>query len=454
VIAVLAGIAGLGVAIWALVKLRTVVDVACGYKSKVLCTAIFASGRRLDPQYADEIAADSYWILRPFRARVDASSAAVTTSLAGLRPRTAVYREGFGATLLDRRADPERIGLHERGRTSGRATLSRSACPVPLRAAIRPEVQAVVDRAFQEPTPSRLRRTHAVVVVQDGQIVAERYARDVGAETPLPGWSMAKGVLSALVGILVQEGRLSLDTHELLPLWRPPDPRAAISLEDLLRMRSGLRFAEVYSNPWSDVVKMLFTLPDAATYAASRPLSATPGSVWSYSSGTTNILSAIVRQAVGESEYASWPRRALFDRLGMPSAVVEPDASGTFVFSSFMLATARDWARYGQMWVDGGRCGDGAILSQEWIRFSTTPTPQSADGAYGAHWWLKLNAEIGGGTPAAASIAGDAFFAIGHEGQTLTVIPSRRLVIVRLGTAIYIDAWNQAEFVASIQEAI
>ena len=265
---------------------------------------------------------------------------------------------------------------------------------------------------------------------------------------------MAKSVLSALVGILVQEGRLSLDMRELLPLWRSPDPRAAISVEDLLRMRSGLRFAEVYSNPWSDVVKMLFTLPDTASYAASRPLSDPPGSAWSYSSGTTNILSAIVRQAVGESEYASWPRRALFDRLEMPSAVVEPDASGTFVFSSFMLATARDWARYGQLWVDGGRSSDGAILSQEWIRFSTTPTPQSADGAYGAHWWLKLNPEIGGGTPAAASIASDAFFAIGHEGQTLTVIPSRRLVIVRLGAAIYIDAWNQAEFVASIQEAV
>ena len=118
------------------------------------------------------------------------------------------------------------------------------------------------------------------------------------------------------------------------------------------------------------------------------------------------------------------------------------------------LKTARDWARYGQLWMDGGRCSDGAILSEEWIRFSTTPTPQSADGASGAHWWLKLNPEIGGGTPAAASIASDAFFAIGHEGQTLTVIPSRRLVIVRLGAAIYIDAWNQAEFVASIQDVV
>ena len=446
-IAFVAAIAGLGAAIWALFKLRTVVDVACGYKSKVLCTAIFASGRALDPQHADEVAADSYWILRPFRARVDASAATVTTSLGGLRSRTAIHRPGLGATLL-----PRQVSSAASLRALERRPAAAPAGRVPN--ATRPEVQRIVDRWFEEPNAARLRRTHAVVVVHDGQVVAERYARDVGPDTPLPGWSMAKSVLSALVGILVQEGRLSLDMRELLPLWRSPDPRAAISVEDLLRMRSGLRFAEVYSNPWSDVVKMLFTLPDAASYAASRPLSAPSGSVWSYSSGTTNILSAIVRQAVGESEYASWPRRALFDRLEMPSAVVEPDASGTFVFSSFMLATARDWARYGQLWVDGGRSSDGAILSEEWIRFSTTPTPQSADGAYGAHWWLKLNPEIGGGTPAAASIASDAFFAIGHEGQTLTVIPSRRLVIVRLGAAIYIDAWNQAEFVASIQEAV
>ena len=446
-IAFIATIAGLGVVIGALLRLRTVVDVACGYKSKVLCTAIFASGRPLDPQRADEIAADSYWILRPFRAVVDATAESVTTSLGGLRPRTAVHRRGFGATLLPRQLSnaPSLAALEQRP-SSARADR--------LRGAVRPEVQRIVDRSFEEPNAARRRRTHAVVVVHDGHIVAERYARGVTADTPLPGWSMAKSVLSTLVAILVQDGRLSLDARELLPLWRSPDPRARISLEDLLRMRSGLRFAEVYSNPWSDVVKMLFTVPDTAEYASTRPLSAPPGSVWSYSSGTTNILSAIARRAVGESEYASWPRRALFDRLGMPSAIVEPDASGTFVFSSFMLATARDWARYGQLWVDGGRCGDDTILSKEWIRFSTTPTVQSLDGGYGAHWWLKLNPEIGGGGPAAASIASDAFFAIGHEGQTLTVIPSRRLVIVRLGAAIYIDAWNQAEFVAAIQDVV
>jgi CubicO group peptidase (beta-lactamase class C family) len=437
---------GFGIAAWALLKLRTVVDVACGYKSKVLCTAIFASGRSLDPQRADEIAADSYWILRPFSASVDVETASVTTSLGGLRPRTAGYRPGLGATLrLRQSAGPSPVSVLER---SPAAAAIRSASRV------RPEVQRVVDRGFEEPNARRLRRTHAVVVVHDGEIVAERYGRSVGPDTPLPGWSMAKSVLNALVGILVDDGRLSLASHELLPLWRAPDPRAAISLEDLLRMRSGLQFSELYSNPWSDVLHMLFNAADTAAYAASRPLAAPPGSAWSYASGTTNILSAIVRQTVGDSDYATWPRRALFDRLGMSSAVVEPDAAGTFVFSSFMLATARDWARYGELWMNGGRCEGRTLLSPEWLRFSTSPTAQSPEGEYGAHWWLKLKPEIGGGQPSAAAIAKDAFFAVGHEGQTLTVIPSRRLVILRLGASIYIDAWNQAEFVEAIQSVV
>jgi hypothetical protein len=265
---------------------------------------------------------------------------------------------------------------------------------------------------------------------------------------------MAKSVLNALVGILVDEGRLALDSRELRPEWRSPDPRAAISLEDLLRMRSGLRFSEAYANPWSDVVQMLFNAPDTAAYASRQPLSAPPAAAWSYASGTSNILSAIVRQTVGGSAYPDWPRQALFDRLEMPSAIVEPDASGTFVFSSYMLATARDWARYGQLWADGGKSGGSAIVSMDWIRFSTTPTAESPDGRYGAQWWLKLNPEIGGGSPAASSIAKDAFFAVGHEGQTLTVIPSHRLVVVRLGAAIYIDAWNQGEFVAALQDVV
>ncbi len=443
-----AAVAAGGIAVWALRRLRVVALVGAAYKAKILCTAVCACGRDMDLQRADEIHADSYWLLRPFAARVDHAHGSVTASLFGVCPRTAVYRPGRGATLL-----PARGAL---------VTLSQgspSSAPRPLdpwtTARRTPDhLQRVVDWAFAEPDPRRLRRTHAVVVVQDGVVLAERYARGVGSDTPLPGWSMTKSVLGTLVGLLVSAGRLTLADRELLPAWRSPDPRSAIQLEDLLRMRSGLRFSESYANPWSDVLQMLFNCGDAAAYAANRPLAAKPGTLWSYSSGTTNILSAIVRRTVGDDEYASWPRRILFDPLGMRSAMLEPDASGTFVCSSFMVATARDWARFGQLWLDRGSWRGRQIVPASWVDFSTTPTAQSPDGRYGAHWWLKLNPEIGGDTPTAAAIAPDAFFAIGHEGQTLTVIPSKRLVVVRMGVSIHIDAWNHAAFVAALQLAV
>ena len=433
----------LGLAGWALYKLRVYLAIGAGYKAKVLGTAWFVSNRRLDPARAEQVSAESYWLLRPFSATIDEERRSVTASLAGLHPRTAVWRDGLGVTLLSDRP-PARF---DRPRAAGNAGHT-----LPTRAGSL-EVRRIVDAAFEESSMRRLRRTYAVVVVHDGEIVAERYAPGIDPAMPLPGWSMAKSVLSALVGILVHEGRLALDQKELLPSWRAPDPRAGISLEDLLRMRSGLRFSETYANPWSDVLHMLYDEHDTAGYAASRPLASAPGAVWSYSSGTSNILSAIIRGAVGNDRYHAWPREALFDPIGMTSALLEPDGAGTFVLSSYMVATARDWARYGQLWLDGGRIDGRNVLAPDWIEFSTAPTPQSG-GRYGAHWWLKLNPEIGGDSAAARTIAADAFFAIGHEGQTLSIVPSKRLVVVRLGASIHIDAWDQAAFIAALQAAI
>jgi len=414
-------------AAWLLARLWRIIAVGSAYKAKVLSSIIFGTGREIEPQRAEEVSADSYWLMRLFQARVDRAASSVTVSFLGLRRRSAIYRPGHAT----------------------RAGLSVPWPQGEASAALR----EVVASAFAEPDPKRLRRTRAVVVVRDGRIVAERYAPGFTEQTPFPGWSMTKSVLGTLIGVLVGEGRLSLHDRALWSQWRDPDPRAAITLEDLLRMRSGLHFSEVYSDLSSDVIEMLFNRSDTAAYAASRPLSSRPGTVWSYSSGTTNILSAIARKVVGEERYSDWPRQVLFDPVGMSSAVLEPDPSGTFVGSSFMLATAQDWARFGQLYLDDGVWEGRRVLPADWVRFSTTPTPQS-QGVYGAHWWLKLQPEIGGGTADAARIRSDAFFALGHEGQTLTVIPSLRLVVVRLGLSIYVDAWNHAAFIANLQEAI
>src|SRR4051812_7388809 len=414
-------------AAWLLPRLRRVAGIGAAYKARVVCSLVFGGGRNADPSILDEVSADSYRLLRLFRCRVIPESRAVTASLWGFRPRTALFR-----------ADADEVSAAARWPS----------------AAASPVLERIVASAFLEPDRSRLRRTRAIVVVQDGQIVAERYAPGFGDTTRFSGWSMTKSVLSALVGVLVAEGRLSLKDVELMPSWHRPDPRAAIAVEDLLRMRSGLRFSEEYTNLTSDVIEMLFNQDDAAGYAASRPLIAPPGTEWSYSSGTTNILSAIVRRTVGDADYPSWPRRALFAPLRMSSALMERDAAGTFVASSFMLATARDWGRFRQPYLQDGVWDGRRVLPEGWVSFSTTPTPQSPDGIYGAHWWLGLKPELGGGTPAAARLPRDAFFAVGHEGQVLTVIPSRRLVVVRLGLSIYIDAWNHAAFLSELLEAL
>jgi hypothetical protein len=267
---------------------------------------------------------------------------------------------------------------------------------------------------------------------------------------------MGKSVLSSLVGVLVKEGRLSLGRKALLPEWSAPgDPRSEITLEDLLRMRSGLDFAEVYKDPLSDVTRMLFASPSAAAFAAAKPLRTTPGTLWAYQSGTTNILSRIIRstlEAAGE-DYHLFPRRALFDPLGM-RAVPEPDAAGDFVFSSFLFASARDWARFGLLFSGDGVWEGRRLLPEGWVAFCTTPTPQSPEGRYGAHWWLGLSKEFGGKTEAARRIPKDAFHAMGHEGQALSVIPSQKLVVVRLGMSIRVDAWDHAAFLAGMLDAL
>ncbi|MBI3296962.1 MAG: serine hydrolase [Elusimicrobia bacterium] len=412
--------------------LARIAAAGAGYKAKVLASAVFVSGREPEAVLAEDTRLDAYLILRLFSADVDREArSAEARFLGAFMPRTALVRPGLGAALAW--GDPPAV--------SGPASLERPAPPKEDFAALSaPALEPIVADAFTEPNPARLRRTRAIVILKDGKLAAERYAAPFTSATPLAGWSMTKSVLGALVGAAVERGLMRLEDRDLLPEWSQ-DARRDISVADLLRMRSGLAFGEVYADPLSDVVQMLFAEPDAAAFAAARPLAHPPGTVWKYSSGTTNILSAVLRRALARQgvDYHSFAREALFSPLGMSSAVLETDAAGTFVGSSFMYATARDWARFGLY----------AAQDSPWMREARTPTPQSPDGRYGAHWWLKLSPELGGdeGLPA------DAFHALGHEGQCLTVVPSRELVVVRLGLSIYIDAWDHNAFLRRVLAA-
>ncbi len=279
-----------------------------------------------------------------------------------------------------------------------------------------------------------MRGTKAVVVVHDGHVVAERYARGYGLDTPMLSWSMNKSVVNALVGILVRQGRLAVGAPAPVPAWRDPsDPRHAITVEQLMRMTSGLALDETNSG-FDPASRMLFTEPDMAGFAQSAALAAPPGTRYHYSSPSTLILSRVIRDAVGgrAEDVRRFAERELFAPLGMRGVTLEFDATGTQVGSTYMYATARDWARFGLLYANDGVANGRRILPEGWVAYSASPTPGSRDGYAAGFFTNRGESEFGrlrvrGGMPA------DSFFASGTQGQRIVVAPVRRLVVVRLG---------------------
>jgi CubicO group peptidase (beta-lactamase class C family) len=217
-------------------------------------------------------------------------------------------------------------------------------------------------------------------------------------------------------------------------------------------MSSGLDFDEDSINPRGGVLFMLLRAPDVPAYAAMSPLAAAPGTRWRYSSATTNVITGAMRRVMGDA-FLAFPRRALFDPIGMHSAVLETDAHGNFIGSSFMWATARDWARLGQLYLDDGVWEGARILPAGWVTYSRTPAPAAPDRRYGAHFWLKIADAYRRASPSFA-LSADVFHAVGHEGQFVTIVPSRRLVVVRLGLTRKAGAWAHDEFVARVLHAL
>ena len=434
--------------------------VGAGYTAKILCSAVFVSRRDPAAVRRQDLARFGY-----FDTEIDRERRTVTAALYGFAARRAVFRDGLGCTLAIGKS-VEEIRAQETGDLTPRPAHDRSepwplgdgapAGRLPAGVDVR-KLAAAVDDAFAEPDPRRMRRTRAVVVVYRGHIVAEQYAAGISPDTPLAGWSMTKSVTNALVGIMVARGKLAVGERAPVAEWTGRgDGRGAITLDQLLRMSSGLEFGEEYVNPLADAPIMLFGTGDVAAYAIGKPLEASPDEKWYYSSGTTNIIARIIRDAVGGrlADSLAFPRRALFDAIDMRSAVMEPDASGTFVASSFMYASARDWARFGLLYLQDGVWAGERILPEGWVQYTVTPTPKAPLGRYGAHFWLNAGEA---GNPARRwlpRVPRDAYSASGFEGQYVTVIPSWQLVIVRLGLTRVEGAWDHDAFIAGILEAI
>ncbi|MCA9685762.1 MAG: serine hydrolase, partial [Myxococcales bacterium] len=314
-----------------------------------------------------------------------------------------------------------------------------------------PALEAAIAELFVEEGELPL-HTRAVVVVQDGRLLAERYAPGFDADTPQLGWSMSKSVTSALVGVLVGRGEVDIDQPIGFAEWSEAgDPRAALTWDQLLRMSSGLAFNEDYGLR-SDVTVMLFDYEGGSELALNQPLAVAPDTQWSYSSGTTNLISRAMRERFADDDaYHRFPYEALFTPLGMRSAVFEVDPTGTFVGSSYVYATPRDWARFGQLFLQDGVWQDQRILPEGWVKRSTTPSPTHPDAGYGLQWWL--NAADDPDKRQLPGLPQDSYLASGHQGQMVLVVPSRKAVIVRHGMTNG-RPWPRAEFATAVLAAL
>ncbi|MEO5996599.1 MAG: serine hydrolase [Chitinophagaceae bacterium] len=411
--------------------------IATGYGAKVLCSSVFVSGRSESDIKSEDL---DFMPLTFASYKVNFQDSSVTCSMFGFAVKKAIYRKRFGATLVngiseeDIRMQQFPLPMLPRVQTDsvlwpmGDKLIDRFPSGIDSL-----QVLSAVDKIFNKREEAFTNLTRALIVVYENQIVAERYAPGFSSQTRLTGWSMTKSIMGALAGILVKQHKLDIAQPAPVPEWKNVnDQRHSITVSQLLQHTSGLNFDEVYDKP-SHANKMLFREGNTAAFAASQSLKRTPGENFRYSSGNSNILSRIYRQVIGEHGYHAFPYEELFYKVGMYNTILEPDASGTFVGSSFCFATARDWARFGLLYLNNGQCNNQQIFPVDWVRQSTTPSSAAKQGEYGFQWWLNAGEGNNINNRLFPELPADMYFADGYEGQNIYIIPSKKLMVVRLG---------------------
>ncbi|AWB94734.1 hydrolase [Agromyces badenianii] len=375
----------------------------------------------------------------------DADAGTTTASIVGaLAHQTAWYAEGFGCTLAGQR--PE-LGEATAIDAEGNPFTDAAA------AAATPEADAALEQALSRAFGDELAAsgadalgTRAVVVVKNGELVAERYADGFDASTPQLGWSMAKSVTGLMTGVLVKQGVVSLDDDHLRPEWT--DERADITVEDLLRMQSGLEWDETY-DLGTPITRMLYLEPDMGAYVASLPLEHEPGTFQEYSSGSTTLLCSVLTERTGLG--ADLPRQTILGPLGLASAVFEPDAAGTPVCSSYVWATPRDWAALGQFALQNGEWNGEQLLPDDWMERSLTNVEHEETDDPGYAMGFRTNVLPDGGLRW-PELPEDTFHMSGHDGQKVIMVPSENLVVVRMGFTPAVD--DEASEVQLVADAI
>lgn len=395
-------------------------NIIAGYAAKNVSSSVFLAHRSLAFTDATD---NNFSPVNLATNHINQTEKFATSSVFGLLTRKAIYREGLGAVVITKDYDPS-----EKPATPKRSEPDNTT-PFPFgNAAPKDSIFSTINYPKLTQTVQSIfnpkDKTRAVVVVYKNKIVAEKYADGFSKTSKILGWSMTKSITSTIVGILQTRGLLNIEDRAPIAAWQQ-DERKNITLNNLLQMNSGLAWDEDY-NSISDATKMLFLEKDMSQSQVLKKQTSKPNTHWLYSSGTTNLISGIIRkQFKTNQDYLDFWYAALIDKIGMNSMVVETDLAGNFVGSSYAWATPRDWAKFGLLYLNRGNWNGEQIFDPSWVDYVSTPTPTS-DGGYGGQFWLNK----GGKFP---DVPRNMFYADGYQGQFVFIFPDRDLVVVRMG---------------------
>ena len=400
-------------------------NVISGYSAKITSSSVFVGKRNLtltdstDTNFGPVALATDV---------VNRDENKASASVYGLKKRTAVYRGGLGSVLVNDDYDATKTYL-----TPKRSFKQLDSIPYPYGTGVPIDsvfesinyklLTKAVNNCFDKGDENSL-KTRAVLVLYKDHIIAEQYAPGFDKNSVLLGWSMTKSLVSTLYGILVSKGKLSVNDKAPVKEWAN-DERANITYDDLLKMSSGLVWDEDYGTI-SDVTNMLFLESDMSASQVNKEAIAKPGEVWNYSSGTSNLLSGLVRKEFNtHQEYLDFLYSDFVDKIGMHSMLIEADLSGNYIGSSYGWATARDWAKFGLLYLHNGMWNGDKIFNEDWVSYVNEPVADSKK-RYGAHFWLNAGKRL-------PDVPESIYYADGFQGQRVFIVPTHDLVVVRLG---------------------
>lgn len=400
-------------------------DLISGFAAKSVASGTFLDNRPLE---VIESGDNDIPLVDLAQNAVDKTGQFAVSSVYGIKARKAIYRPGLGATLID-----DSFDVSKPYEVPHRNFHPNTSIPYPYGAGAPHDstfsnidyalLQKTVAQAF-DAKGEKSKRTRAVVVLYKDHLIYEQYADGFTKDSRLLGWSMTKSLTGTYFGILQYQGKIDIRKPAPIAAWQKDD-RKKITLHNLLQMNSGLEWEEQYDKI-CDATQMLFQARDMAAVQRDKPLIGQPNASWNYSSGTTNLLSGILRQQFKtHQDYLDFWYSSLLDKIGMHSALVETDMAGNFVGSSYGWATPRDWAKFGLLYLHKGLWNGERLFAEDWAKYVSTPTPTS-EGRYGAQFWLNA----GGKFP---DVPREMYYCSGFQGQMVAIFPNHDLVVVRMG---------------------